>query len=184
MYAADRAEWRAWLETHHRNERGIILIYYKVKADAASVTYDEAVEEALCFGWIDSTVRTIDDERYMQLFTPRRKGSIWSKLNKSRIEKVTAEGRMTPAGQAVIDAARADGSWTILDEVDSLIVPDDLATALHDRPGALAAWEELTDSRKRQVLYHRISAKRAATREKRIAQIVRWVTGEDEWPTI
>lgn len=185
IYAKDRAEWRAWLEAHHDSEPGVILTYYKAKSGKASVSYNEAVEEAICFGWIDSTIKSIDTERYMQLYTPRRKGSVWSKPNKKRIEKVIADGRMTPAGQAAIDAAKADGSWTILNEVDSLVVPVDLAAALDAGAGsARAAYEALPDSRKRQVLYPLISAKRPATREKRIRQIVRWITGEEPWPTI
>ncbi len=184
IYAGDRRAWRAWLEEHHASDRGIILVYYKARSDKPSVSYEEAVEEALCFGWIDSTIKSIDEERYMQLFTPRKKGSIWSKLNKERIEKVVAEGRMTPAGLAVIQAAKDDGSWKILDEVDSLIVPDDLAAALDGKVDARAAYEALTDSKKKQLLYRLISAKREATRRKRIDFILRLVTGEEVWPTI
>jgi uncharacterized protein YdeI (YjbR/CyaY-like superfamily) len=184
IYARDRNEWRAWLAQNHDSSSGILVVYYKTGSEKASVTYDEAVEEALCFGWIDSRVKSIDDERYMQLYTPRRKGSIWSKLNKQRIEKVVAEGRMTQTGLAVIQAAKDDGSWMILDEVDSLAVPDDLAAALDHKDGVRAAYEALTDSRKKQLLYHLISAKRDVTRKKRIAYILRLVTGEEPWPTI
>jgi uncharacterized protein YdeI (YjbR/CyaY-like superfamily) len=120
----------------------------------------------------------------MQLFTPRKRGSIWSKLNKGRIEKVIAEGRMTPAGEALIDAARADGSWSILDDVDALRLPDELANALDTTPGAREGYEALADSKKKQVIYHLVSAKRTETREKRTLQIIRWVTGQEAWPTI
>jgi uncharacterized protein YdeI (YjbR/CyaY-like superfamily) len=188
IYAEDRSVWRAWLEANHNTARGIVLVYYKTKSDKASVKYDEAVEEALCFGWIDSVIRSIDSERYMQLFTPRKKGSIWSKLNKSRVERVVASGLMTPAGEEVIEAAKADGSWSILDDVDALIVPDDLASALNaasvagSHTSARDAYDALADSRKKQLLYHIIAAKRADTRARRINQVVRWVTGEEPWP--
>jgi uncharacterized protein YdeI (YjbR/CyaY-like superfamily) len=184
IYAHDREEWRAWLEAHHAEARGIILVYYKAKSGRESVSYNDAVEEALCFGWIDSVIRSIDDERYMQLYTPRKRGSIWSKLNKERIERVTAAGRMTPAGLAVIEAAKEDGSWNLLDEVDALLLPDELAAALAGREGAREAYEALPDSRKKQLLYHLRSAKRPATREKRVAEIIQLVLGEKPWPAI
>lgn len=171
IYAADRAAWRAWLEANNDTAERIRLVYYKARSGKPSVSYDEAVEEALCFGWIDSRINSIDDERYMQLYTPRRPGSIWSQLNKRRIDKVIAEGRMTPAGQAKIDVAKADGSWTILDQVDSMEVPRDLAEALESIPGARAHFDAYPDSIKKRTLYHLITGKRAATRDRRIAEI-------------
>ena len=168
VYAVDRAAWRSWLEANHDTAERIRLVYYKAGSGKPSVSYDEAVEEALCFGWIDSRVNSIDDERYMQFYTPRRPGSIWSKLNKRRIDKVIAEDRMTPAGQAKIDAAKADGSWAILDQVDSMEVPPDLAKALKAIPGARGCFDAYSDSIKKRTLYHLITAKRAVTQEKRV----------------
>lgn len=148
------------------------LVYYKVGSGRVSVSYDEAVEEALCFGWIDSTVNSIDEERYMQLYAPRRKGSVWSRTNKARVEKVVREGRMTRVGQAKIDAAKADGSWSLLDQVDSMAVPGDLAARLDAAPGARACYEGYTAPMKKRTLYYLVSAKRPATRAKRIKEIV------------
>ncbi|MCK4515562.1 MAG: YdeI/OmpD-associated family protein, partial [Spirochaetaceae bacterium] len=160
-----------WLEANHDTAGRIRLVYFKGRSGKPSVSYDEAVEEALCFGWIDSRINSIDDERYMQLYTPRKPGSIWSQLNKQRVDKAVAEGRMAPAGQAKIDAAKADGSWTILDQVDSMAVPGDLARALESIPDARVCFDAYSDSLKKRTLYHLISAKRSETRAKRIAEI-------------
>jgi uncharacterized protein YdeI (YjbR/CyaY-like superfamily) len=166
---AGREDWRAWLVEHHEQPDGIWLVYTKKKAAGpGDLTYDEAVEEALCFGWIDSKVQTLDAERFRQWFSPRRPGSIWSALNKQRVDKVVAEGRMTPAGQAKVDAARADGSWSQYDDVDAGIVPGDLREAFERHPGAIEGFDGLTPSARKQVLFWVSSAKRAATREQRI----------------
>jgi uncharacterized protein YdeI (YjbR/CyaY-like superfamily) len=172
MTALDRAAWRAWLVEHHECSPGIWLVYFKKASGKPSVTYDEAVEEALCFGWIDSKVNGIDDERYMQVYTPRKAGSVWSKLNKERIERVIAEGLMTEAGTAKIEAAKQDGSWVLLDAVDDLIEPDELRSALDADRRARANYDSFADSVKKQTLYWVYSAKREATRSDRIAQIV------------
>ena len=172
MTAPDRAAWRAWLVEHHESSPGIWLVYFKKSSGKPSVTYDEAVEEALCFGWIDSKVNRLDDERYMQVFTPRRTGSVWSKLNKKRIERVIAEGLMTEAGIARIDAAKQDGSWVLLDAVDDLIESDGLRAALDANSAARANYDSFADSVKKQALYWVYSAKRETTRSDRIAQIV------------
>ena len=172
MAAADRAAWRAWLVEHHESSAGIWLVYFKKASGKPSVTYDEAVEEALCFGWIDSRVNGLDDERYMQVYTPRRTGSAWSKLNKERIERVIAEGLMTEAGIAKIDGAKQDGSWVLLDAVDDLIEPDELRAALDADRSARASYDAFADSVKKQALYWVYSAKRETTRSDRIAQIV------------
>lgn len=172
MYQPDRASWRAWLAAHHDDSDGIWFLYYKQKTGKPTVSYDEAVEEALCFGWIDSRVNRIDDERYMQLFTPRRPGSTWSKVNKERIERLEERGLITEAGWAPIDAAKADGSWTFLDDIEALIEPDDLAGALDAVPAAREAWNGFPPSARKPALYWVASAKREATRAKRIQQIV------------
>lgn len=125
IYASDRAVWRSWLERNHLTSSGIWLIYYKVKSGKPSVLYAEAVKEALCFGWIDSKVKSIDEERYQQIFTPRKPKSVWSKLNKQYIEELIDQGLMTDAGLAKITAAQQDNSWTILDAIEALIMPVD-----------------------------------------------------------
>src|SRR6185312_14358897 len=119
-YAKDRHEWRKWLEENAATSQGVWLIYYKQSSGKPCVPYAEAVEEALCFGWIDSRANALDDERSMQLFTPRKPKSPWSRLNKERIERLMREGRMTPAGLAKIEAAKRDGSWGAYDAVEAL----------------------------------------------------------------
>ncbi|MDY7022409.1 MAG: hypothetical protein SWJ54_13800, partial [Cyanobacteriota bacterium] len=130
IYAGDRQAWRNWLNQNHRTLPGVWLIYYKVKSNKPSIRYPEAVKEALCFGWIDSKVKSIDEERYQQIFTPRKPGSVWSKLNKQYIEELIEQGLMTDAGLEKINAACEDGSWTRLDNIEALIIPDDLQLAL------------------------------------------------------
>jgi len=121
------------------------------------------VEEALCYGWIDNVGGKVDGERTMLLFSPRRKGSVWSKLNKDRVEKSIAQGLMRKPGLDKIEAAKADGSWAALDDVDAMIVPADLAEALRANPAGQAAWNARTDSRKKQALQWLASAKRPET---------------------
>ena len=111
FYARNRKEWREWLEKNYDTSPGIWLIYHKKCADKTCVSYDDTVEGALSFGWIDSKVNKLDDERYMQVFTPRKPKSIWSKINKQRVEKLIEQGLMTPAGLEKIETAKADGSW-------------------------------------------------------------------------
>ena len=125
-YAKDRKAWRNWLQQHHAKEPGVWLIYYKKDSGKTRVSYDEAVEEALCFGWIDSTMKPVDEEKYMQKFTPRKIKSVWSALNKRRVEKLVEQKLMTPAGIAIIDAGKKNGSWGQLDHVENFIVPPDL----------------------------------------------------------
>src|SRR5262245_45505857 len=128
--ARDRDEWRAWLQANHDSSPGVWLVIYKKGSGHPSISYDEALDECLCFGWIDSKVATIDEQRYKQLITPRKPKSSWSKLNKSKIERLIHDGRMTAAGLAKINAAKADGSWNALDAVESMTIPDDLKAAL------------------------------------------------------
>lgn len=172
VHAHSRAEWRAWLEQNHATSNGIWLIMFKQSSGKPSVSYDESVEEALCFGWIDSRRDSLDEERSMQLFTPRKIGSPWSRPNKRRIEKLIAENLMTPAGLAKIDAARQDGSWTSYDAIEDLAVPGDLEAALLTNPAAQAAFQAFSPSIRKQLLWWVASAKRPATRTKRIDQLV------------
>lgn len=167
---ASRADWRAWLEAHHEAEKGVWLVLRKKAAPVPNLSLEDAVEEALCFGWIDSRPRKLDDTRSMLYFAPRRAGSGWSAVNKARIERMQAAGRMTPAGQARIDAALRDGSWSKLDAVDALEVPPDLAAALGAEPGARAQWDAFPPSAKRGILEWIAGARTAATREKRVRE--------------
>ncbi len=131
----------AWLEANHAGSPGAWLVCPKPSTGRETVSYEDAVRHALCFGWVDSQVRAIDDERGALLFTPRKPGSGWAGTNKRRIEELEAAGLMRPAGRALIDAAKADGSWTLLDDVEAGIVPEDLAEALGAHPAGRATWD-------------------------------------------
>jgi len=163
-------EWRAWLESNHSRPNGVWLVSWKPRSGKPAIPYEEAITEALRFGWIDSTYRSVDDERGMLWWSPRRKGSVWARTNKARIAGLEAEGRMTEAGRAVVDAAKADGSWTILEPVEDLIVPDDLAAALDARPGARERWDAFPPTARRAYLFWIVTAKREATRARRVAE--------------
>lgn len=170
--ARNRKEWRQWLEKNHSNSFGVWLVYYKKNSEKPTVSYEEAVEEAISFGWIDSKVNALDEERYMQIFTPRNIGSIWSKSNKHRVKKLIEQGLMTSAGLEKIEAAKKDGSWNFLDDIEKLIIPTDLKEALASNKTAENNFEAFSDPIKKQILYWIKSAKRAETRQKRIEKIV------------
>lgn len=172
VYAKNREEWRLWLEKNHHNSIGIWLIYYKVKSGNKSVKYSEAVKEALCFGWIDSKVKSVDEERYMQIFTPRKPKSVWSKLNKQYIEELFETGLMTEAGIKKIEAAKLDGSWTSLDAIEALLIPPDLQQALEACDAATKYFAGFSNTSKKNILLWIESAKRPETRLKRIEQTV------------
>ena len=167
------AAWRAWLELNHTRPDGIWLITYRRASSKATFTYEQAVEEALCYGWIDGHTKTLDEERGMQWYAPRRAGSVWARSNKERVARLIADGRMTPAGQAKIDAAQADGTWALWDSVDSLAVPDDLAAALAGYPDARANFDAFPRSARHAILGWIATAKRPETRAKRIAETAR-----------
>lgn len=167
-----RAEWRRWLAKNHAVLTGVWLVYPKKSSGLPGPTYDEAVEEALCFGWIDSRVRPLDGHRRLQWFSPRRPGSIWSALNKARVARLSVAGLMAPAGLVKIEAAKADGSWEILDRVDALEIPEDLAAALAAVPGAAESLAAMAPSVVKPCLYWVLSAKRPQTRAARIAAVV------------
>ena len=173
-----RTYWREWLASNTDRREGLWIVYHKKPSRLDGPVYDDLVEEALCFGWIDSRVRRVDDDRMMQWFSPRRVGGLWSMLNKERIERLVSAGRMTENGQAAIDQAKADGSWSQLDEIDALIVPPDLQTALDSVPEALTAYQSLGDSAKKQYLWWIHSAKRPATRTNRIKETIRRLSSE------
>ena len=177
-YAEDRETWRAWLKVNHASCNGIWLVYYKKHSGRATVSYDEAVEEALCFGWIDSTVNKYDDVRYKQVFTPRNPRSVWSKLNKSRVEKLIRTKRMTKAGMEKVNAAKKNGIWKMLDDVDNMTIPPELKAAFSKNTKARKAFSDLADSAKKILLYHILRAKLPETRKKRIRNVIGHLTGE------
>lgn len=166
-----QAELEAWLVTEGTTRaESIWLVSYK-KHHPDYLSFGEIVESLLCHGWIDSTTRRVDEDRSMIRIAPRRAGSTWSRVNKDLVARLEAEGRMTDAGRAVIERAKADGTWTILDDVEALVVPDDLADALDGTPGARGHWESFPASARKNLLWWVKSAKREPTRERRIATI-------------
>lgn len=180
----NRGQWRTWLSQHHATESGVWVIWFKKSAGKPSPTYVELVLEALCFGWIDSRPGKVDDERTKLYFCPRKKGSVWAATNKARVESLESDGLMTPAGRAVIDRAKADGSWTKLEASDALDVPDDLAEAFAAYPGSGAHWDAFPPSTRKQLIYWVTDAKRPQTRAGRVDEIARLAqTGEraNQW---
>jgi uncharacterized protein YdeI (YjbR/CyaY-like superfamily) len=170
VHAETPESWRAWLEEHQSATSGVWLVSWKTATGKPRISYERSVEEALCFGWIDSTAGTLDDERTMLWFAPRKRGSGWSRSNKERIERLERDGRMTEAGRRVIEQAQRDGSWSLLDQVEDLIVPDDLRRAFDERPGAQQHWDGFPRSVKRSILEWIVQAKRDETRQRRITQ--------------
>jgi uncharacterized protein YdeI (YjbR/CyaY-like superfamily) len=170
VHAEDRATWRAWLEANHASGTGVWLVSWR-RGQGPAVPYEEAVEEALCFGWIDSSGGTIDERRSKQYFAPRKPTSGWAATNKVRIERLTAAGLMHPAGLAAIERAKGNGSWTLLDDVERGLVPDDLAAALAAHPPAASNFEAFPKSVKRMLLERVAQARRPETRAARILEI-------------
>ena len=164
------AQWRRWLERNHGSSTGVWLVSWKAHTGKARFSYEDAVVEAVAFGWIDSKARTIDDDRSALWFCPRKPTSGWSRTNKARVERLLAEGRMAPAGQAAIDVAKANGAWELLDAVEDLVVPPDLAAAFDQNEGSAAVWETFPRSVKRALLEWIVQAKRPETRAKRVRE--------------
>lgn len=168
VHAADRGEWRAWLEKNHASYSGIALVFYKKASGKPCVTYDEAVEEALCLGWIDSRKNSLDAQRYTFVFSPRRAGSAWSKSNKARVESLIASGRMTEIGLAKIEAAKRDGSWSAFDAIENLTAPPALGRALSRNKKARKHFDALSAAVRKLLIRWIASAKRRETQERRI----------------
>ncbi len=176
LQVKNRAGWRAWLEKHHATEKEVWLLLYKKGAARPGLSLDDAVEEALCFGWIDGRLRRIDDEKHVLRFSPRRRGSIWSESNKARVQRMIEQGRMTESGLARVREARENGEWdrAALRE-DVSVVPPDLQMALQANGIAQSDFENLAPSLRKQYIWWIASAKTDPTRQKRIAETVRLV---------
>jgi uncharacterized protein YdeI (YjbR/CyaY-like superfamily) len=172
VHAETRAQWRAWLGEHHGEPDGAWLVSWKKATGRPAIPYGDAVEEGLCVGWVDSKPGKLDDERTLLWFAPRKRRSGWSRPNKERVERLTAAGLMLPAGIAVVQAAQLDGSWSMLDEVEDLVEPDDLRTALDADPAARTSWDAFPRSAKRGILEWILQAKKPETRAVRIATTV------------
>lgn len=166
-----RQDWRQWLQQNHGSEQSVWLIYHKKGTNKPSVTWSEAVDEALCFGWIDSTKRPLDDKKFMQFFSKRKPNSVWSKINKEKVRLLIDKGLITQAGYQSIETAKQNGSWEILDAVEDLKIPKDLAAAFKSRSGSKNFFLSLSRSARKSILQWLILAKRSETRQKRINEI-------------
>ena len=173
LYFKNAQEWRTWLHDNHHTSTGVYLIFYRVDSEQESMRWEEAVQVAICYGWIDSTVKRLDDERRRQMFTPRKDKSVWSKLNKTYIEKLIAENLMHESGLKKIAIAKTNGSWEALDHVEDLIVPQDLEAAFQQNKTALDNYNNFSKTYRKSYLYWLNQAKREETRQARIAEIVR-----------
>ena len=171
VHAETREQWRAWLASNP-SARGVWLCSWRTPTGRPRCPYPEAVEEAICFGWIDSTSTIFDEERGLQLFTPRTGKSSWTRLNRQRAADMEARGLMTEAGRQAIAAAKANGWWTILDSVEDLIEPPELAVALDENPQARQNWNSFPPSARKLMLWPIVSAAREETRAARIAHLV------------
>jgi len=172
-HAESRPQWRAWLEANHDSARGVWLCSWRTRAGGKAVCpYPEAVEEAICFGWIDATVNVLDEDRALQLMTPRKAKSSWTRLNRQRVQAMEAAGLMTEAGRKAVQTAQQNGWWTIYDPVEDLAEPSELAAALDASPQSRLAWDAFPPSAKKAMLWWVISAAKDDTRRRRIAAIV------------
>lgn len=171
FYPETPVQWRDWLRENHTREKGIWLLQYNKKSGKPSISWSDAVDEALCYGWIDSLKKKLSEESSIQYFGKRKPKSTWSKINKQKIEKLTAENRMSQAGLDIIIIAKDNGSWEILDSVEELLVPEDLMLELSIRAGAADFFNSLSKSAKKMMLQWLVLAKRLETRQKRIMEI-------------
>lgn len=172
FYPTNQTDWRKWLEENHVSEQAVWLVFYSKKSGIKSITWSDAVDVALCFGWIDSKKVKIDAETSHQFFSKRKPKSTWSKINKNKVEKLIEQGLMTEAGFASIAIAKQNDSWTILDEVEELIIPADLEAAFADKPNAKDFFLSLSKSVKKIILSWLVFAKTTETRQKRITEII------------
>lgn len=172
FYPESRAAWRKWLEKNHLSKQSVWVVFYAKKSARKSITWSEAVDEALCFGWIDSKKIKIDEETSHQFFSKRKANSTWSKINKLKVEKLIESEQMSAAGYESIKLAQENGSWTILDEVEALLIPNDLEEAWSASPDAKDYFMSLSKSARKAILQWLTLAKRPETRQNRIAEVV------------
>lgn len=172
FYPNSRQQWRKWLQKNHNKKHSVWVIHYKKESNIPTVTWSDAVDEALCFGWIDSQKKSIDNKKFMQRFSRRKPNSTWSKVNKQKIQRLIKEGHMTKAGFEIIETAKQNGSWSILDKVEELTIPKDLESAFKKSPHSKSYFLSLSRSKRRLLLLGLILAKRQETRVKRIREII------------
>ncbi len=172
IYLVSRTEWRLWLQKNHSSKQSIWLVFYKKASSKPTLSWREAVDEALCFGWIDSKKVAIDKEKSHQIFSKRKTKSTWSKINKEKIKHLIDEGLMTKAGFEIIETARQNGSWEILDEVEELVIPKDLEEKFKTKENAKGYFLSLSKSTKKAILQWIVLARRQETRQVRITEFV------------
>jgi uncharacterized protein YdeI (YjbR/CyaY-like superfamily) len=172
FHAKSREQWRTWLERNHLTSAGVWLVTYKKETGKPRIDYGEAVEELLCFGWVDSKPAKLDEERSMLLCTPRKPRSAWSKLNKERVERLMAQGLMAPRGLELVALAKQRGTWDALNDVDALVEPEDLKARLDGNAAARTHWDAFPPSTRRGILEWILNAKRPETRQKRVDETV------------
>lgn len=172
FYPKSKKAWRDWLNINHVDQEAVWVIFFKKKTNKPSMTWSDAVDEALCFGWIDSTKRALDEERFIQYFCKRRPKSTWSKVNKEKVKILIDSGQMSPQGLAAINIAKENGSWEFLDDADNLVVPNDFQVILDANITVKKAYLALSSSRKKSILHRLLFAKREETRKKRITEII------------
>jgi len=173
LHLIDRKDWRSWLEENHEERKEIWLVFYKKHTKKPTLPYDDAVEEALCFGWIDGLVKRVDEEKYVQRFTPRKMRSIWSESNKERVGKMLKEGRMTEAGMVKVAAAKRSGEWYKAVGPEEPVMPPKLEAALEENEKARTNFYNFAPSYRKQYIWWIETAKREETRERRIREVVK-----------
>ena len=185
LYFKTDTAWREWLHENHKDFKGVYLIFYKVENEEASMRWEEAVKVAICYGWIDSTVKSLGDGKRRQYYSPRNQKSVWSALNKKYIKTLTVEGLMHQSGLDIINIGKQNGSWTALDSVEKGIIPDALKKAFDENPEAFKNYQNFAPSYKKHYLFWLNSAKREATKTKRITEIIRLcaknIKSRDTW---
>ncbi|MES2239968.1 MAG: YdeI/OmpD-associated family protein [Bacteroidota bacterium] len=174
LYFKNANEWRNWLHENHANSKGVDLIFYKVDSPFESMRWEEAVQVAICYGWIDSTVRKIDADKRKQSFSPRKDKSVWSKVNKTYIEKLISENLIHESGLKKIEIAKKNGSWNSLDHVEDLVIPTDLEIAFQKNNQAFENYKNFSPSYRKSYLYWLNQAKREETRNNRIVEIINY----------
>lgn len=171
-YFKNDREWRAWLHENHDKSKGVQLVFYRVGSENESMRWEEAVQVAICYGWIDSTVRRIDEDKRKQFFCPRKDKSVWSKVNKNYIEQLTKKGLMHESGLQKIETAKKNGSWESLDHVENHVLPTDLEKAFKENKKAYENYQNFSPSYRKSYLYWLNQAKREETRATRIETII------------
>lgn len=172
FYPQTPQHFREWLGTYHIEKDSIWVIFYKTKSGIPSITWSEAVDQAICFGWIDSVKKSVGKDQYIQYFSKRKPNSVWSKINKDKVTKLTEDGLMMPAGRKAVEIAKQNGTWNLLDDAENLVIPTDLQLAFDANPGSREYFMSLSKSVIKGHLQRLAIAKMPSTKQKRINEII------------